>query len=312
MKVLITGAGGFVGRALVRRLRAGAMPFERLTLIDAHLPDLSADDCAHVIVGDIAEPAVRARALDGGVDLVFHLTGISSAVSERDYALSKRVNLDATLALFEDAARVGSRSRVVYTSSIAVFGAPLPSHVDDETPAEPTLIYGAHKLMCEIALADFSRRGEIDGIALRPSGILARPYLGPGKGAGFLSDIFHAFARNEPFVSPVSRRAHSWVISVERCIDNLLHAARLAPDAMPQTRILTMPALRVTIPELAAALTSATGRNADLVSYEPQEWIETVYGSYPPLTTEHADQLGFTNDGDVAALVKTVLASLDG
>lgn len=284
------------------------MPFEQLTLLDAHVPELPDDDRVRVVIGDIAEHAVRARALDGGVDVVFHLIGVSSVVSERDYALSRRVNLDATLSLFEDAARAGSRPRVVYTSSIAVFGAPLPMQVDDDTPIEPALIYGAHKKMCEVALADMSRRGEIDGLALRPAGIVARPYA--SGGAGFLSDIFRAFLRNEPFVCPVSQRAHSWVISVSRCIDNLIHAARMPTDAWPKTRALTLPALRVSIPELADALARATGSNADRLSYELQEWIEATYGSYPPLSTTLADGLGFRSDGDVDELVQTVLSEL--
>ncbi len=308
MRILVTGAGGFVGRALVARLGAGAMAFERLTLLDAHVPDIPDDDRVRVIIGDVAEHAVRARALDGGVDTVFHLIGVSSAASERDYALSRRVNLDATLALFEDAAAAGSRPRMVYTSSIAVYGAPLSDHVDDDTAAEPALIYGAHKRMCEIALADMSRRGEVEGIALRPGGIVARPYA--GGGAGFLSDIFHAFLRNEPFVAPVSERAHSWLISVSRCIDNLIHAARMSPKAWPKGRALTMPALRVSMVELMDALARATGSNADRVSYEPQEWIETVYGSYPPLATPLSERFGFRNDGNVDTLVRTVLAAL--
>lgn len=308
MRILVTGAGGFVGRALVARLRGGAMPFERLTLLDAHMSDLPDDDRVRVVIGDIAEHAVRARALDSGVDVVFHLIGVSSAVSERDYALSRRVNLDATLSLFEEVARVGSRPRVVYTSSIAVFGSPSPDHVDDETPTEPALIYGAHKKMCEVALADLSRRREVDGIALRPAGVVARPSA--GGGAGFLSDIFHAFLRNEPFVAPVSEHAHSWLISVTRCVDNLIHAAQMPLDAMPKSRALTMPALRVSIPELAAALARTTGSNADRVSYEPQQWIEATYGSYPPLATPLAERLGFRDDGDIGALVQAVLMTL--
>lgn len=311
MKILVTGAGGFVGRALARRLVTGPMDFERLTLLDTAVPDAPTDPRVRVVVGSVADRALRQRALEGGADIVFHLAGVLSAASEGDYAVSRRINLDATLNLFEDAVRAGRRPRVVFTSSIAVFGALMPPHVDDDTGPAPTLTYGGHKQMCEIALADFSRRGAFDGISVRLPGIVARPFGGISTKSAFLSDIFHAFARGEKFTSPVSAEATFWLMSVARCVDNLVHASQAPLGALPATRAVTLPALRLTVPLLVDALMHATRRNAALVTYEPDPAIEAVFGRYPPLLTPLADLMGFRHDGDAAMLAETVLRDLD-
>jgi nucleoside-diphosphate-sugar epimerase len=311
MKIRVTGAAGFIGRHLARRLIAGAMEFERLTLTDARMPDAGEEERVRAVVGDIADHALRARALEGGVDVLFHIAGVPSFVSERDPVLSRRVNLDAALSLFEEAAAAGERPRVVYTSSIGVYGAPLPPTVDDATPIEPALVYGTHKRMMELALADLTRRDEVDGIALRLPGILARPRAVQPVKAAYTSEIFRAFAAGEPVVAPVSENAHFWCMSVARCVDNLIHAAAADAPTFPKQRVLTLPALRLSVPELAAALARATGNSERLVSYEPDAQIEHVYGSYPPLTTRGADRAGFRHDGDADALVADVLKELN-
>jgi nucleoside-diphosphate-sugar epimerase len=165
--------------------------------------------------------------------------------------------------------------------------------------------------MCEIALADHSRRGALDGIAVRLPGIVARPFGGTSTKSAFISDIFHALARGDAFTSPVSTAAHFWVLSVARCVDNLLHAAHADLSALPSTRAVTLPALRLSVPELAEALIHATRRNASLVSYAPDPEIEAVFGRYPPLVTRAADALGFRNDGSADSLVETVLRELE-
>jgi nucleoside-diphosphate-sugar epimerase len=311
MKILITGACGFVGRALARRLLGGTMEFERLTLLDVLATKASEDTRLRIVGGSIADGSVRARALEGGVNVIFHLAGVLSAVSESDYALSRRVNLDATLDLFEEAAQAARSPRVVFTSSVAVFGESMPARVDDDTPPTPTLTYGAHKRMCEIALADLSRKGALVGISVRLPGIVARPFGGTTTKSAFMSDIFHAFARGEPFTSPVPPEATFWLLSLARCIDNLIHAARMPVDGVPPSRAVTLPALRLSVPDLADSLVRTTRRRANLVSYVPEAGIEAVFGRYPELSTALAGRLGFRNDGNVDALVETVLRELD-
>jgi nucleoside-diphosphate-sugar epimerase len=266
---------------------------------------MAQDHRLRMAAGDIADAAVRGRAMEGA-DIVFHLAGVLSAFAEQDYALSRRVNLDATLALFEAA---GAGTRIVYASSIAVFGAPLPAHVDDRTPPEPALIYAAHKRMCEIALADFARRGAFEGIALRLPGIVARPRGAASTRSAFLSDIFHALRRRETFTSPVSPLSTFWIMSVECCVDNLVHAARLPLSAAATGPALTLPALRLSMAELVAAVARACGVDAASVSYAPDPETEAVFGGYPPLATPLAEKLGFRSDGTADDLVRRVLAT---
>ena len=169
--VLITGAGGFIGSALALRLAASRGG--RLILCDRTLPDIPAG--AEPIVGDLGDPAVLDRALAAQPDVVFHLASVPSNLSEAEPALSRAVNLDASLALIERLAAAGQPARMVYASTIATLGAGFDKPVDDTLLPRPGLTYGSHKLMVETALADWTRRGRIRGMALRLPGIVARP-----------------------------------------------------------------------------------------------------------------------------------------
>ncbi|HWU04249.1 MAG TPA: NAD-dependent epimerase/dehydratase family protein, partial [Novosphingobium sp.] len=214
-------------------------------------------------------------------------------------ALSRRVNVDATLCLLEALDRRETASRFVYASSIAVFGQ-TTSPVDDQTVPEPAMIYGAHKRMVEIALQDFHRRGRVSGIALRLPGIVARPRGNVGLKSAFMSDIFSAARAAEPFTMPVSPKATMWLMSARQAAQNLVHAAFLgATDG----RALTLPALRVSAAELVAAL---YGRE-DLVSYDPDPALEAHFGALPPLATPAAQALGFAHDGTIAELIRKAL-----
>ena len=314
MKVAVTGAGGFVGRALVRRLLAAESPFafDRLTVMDTRLPSGWSDPRLTQVEGDLRDPAIRARILEGGPDILFQLAALPSGATEQDPALAKAVNLDATLSLLEEAASAAARPpRVVYASSIAALGKPGGAVVDDDTPLRPTLTYGAYKAMVEFALADASRRGWIEGIGLRPAGIVARPLLRTGQRSAFLSDVFHAMRSGDPLIIPVRPTATSWFISISRCVDNLILAAQVPASSLPAWPALTMPALRVAIGDLVEALAQAVGRAPDNISYAPDEVLEAQFASYPPLLTPGAERLGLRNDGSVEGLVKAVLADID-
>jgi nucleoside-diphosphate-sugar epimerase len=170
------------------------------------------------------------------------------------------------------------------------------------------MIYGAHKLMMEIALADFSRRGALDGVAVRLPGIVPRPRAPSGMKSAYLSEIFHALRAGEGFTAPVSPQATSWLMSVSRVAENLRLAAKVEGEALPPGRAFTLPALRVGMAELAVAIAAATGADATAVSYAPDATLEPQFGRQPPLATPVADRLGFRHDGDVASLVRQALA----
>lgn len=309
MRAIITGAGGFVGRELVRQLQVDGR-YATLVLLDARLPaDLDGAGLVR-IEGDLADPAVRARATAEPVDVLFHLAGVMGGTAEQDPALSRRINLDATLDLIDAVAAHGNRPRVVFTSTIAVFGAPLPDHVDDATPLSPAMTYGAHKLMVEIALADLTRRGALDAVSVRLPGILARP-LGPsGMKSAFMSEVFHALKAGQPFVVPVSREATIWAMSARQCAANLVHAAGLDGARMPITRAVTLPALRVRFGDLVDAIVAQIGADPTLVSYQPDAALEAQFGALPPLQAAAALHAGFSSDRDVSAFVEAALARL--
>lgn len=306
--IAVTGAGGFVGRRLVDQLLARG-DVASVRAIDAHLPDF-ANPRIEAIVGDLADPAIRDAAIGSGVDTLYHLATVPGGAAEADYALSRTVNVDATLALFEMVASRGSPSRIVFTSTIAVYGADLPPLVDDSTPLAPGLTYAAHKLMMEIALADLHRRGMVDAVTVRLPGILARP-LGPsGMKSAFMSEVFHRLAAHQPFVVPVSPSGTIWAMSVDRCAANLVHAGHMDGQLLPQCRAVTLPALRVSMDELVAAIAQWADADPALVSYAPDLPLEAMFAANPPLVAAAAERVGFAHDGSVDALVSAAFAAL--
>jgi len=308
MNVLVTGAAGFVGRVLCARLLATTPEAAaRFTFIDRAI-GASADPRLETVSADLAagSPALE-RAL-AHADTVIHLAAVPGGAAERDYAASRRVNLELSLAMLEQLAARAKPVRFVYASTIAVFGEPLPPAIDDGTPALPTMTYGAHKLMVETALSDLSRRGALDGFAVRLPGLLARPPGGGGMKSAFMSELFHAAVARRPFVVPTGEDATVWIMSVSCAVENLLHAARLAGGAARPRRAFTLPALRVTMGELVRAVARRTGTDPRTFTFERDAALEAQFGRLPPLATPTADALGFRHDGDLDSLVARALA----
>ncbi|TWB58632.1 NAD-dependent epimerase/dehydratase family protein [Nitrospirillum viridazoti] len=316
MRIILTGAGGFVGRHLARRLLAQGLDgrvVERLVLADLDPPELD-DIRVTRVAGDLSDAGVRARLVADGADVLFHLAALPGGAAARNPALSRKVNLDGTLDLIEAAAAAHAGRvpplRVVYTSTIAVLGHPMPALVDDATPLQPAMTYGTHKRMVELALDDYRRRGLVDPVAIRLSGILARPGGATGLKSAFMSDVFHALAAGRPYTCPVSPAAAIWAMSLDRCVDNLLHAATVDGALMPVGGAVTLPALRLAMGDLVTAIARRTGTDAGLVDYAPDAGLEAAFGAHPPLSTPAADAAGFRHDGTVDALVESALSTL--
>lgn len=316
MNVLVTGASGFVGHALVRRLLAdgiGGHAVDELTLLDMRFDDETPDRRVRRLQGSVADVALLARAFARPFDVVFHLASVPGGAAEQDFALGLSVNLHATTALLECCrAQAQAEARppvLVYSSSIAVYGAPLPSSIDDSTPMRPHLSYGAHKLASEVLIHDYSRRGWVDGRILRLPGIVARPPAPSGLLSAFMSDIFWRLRDGERFACPVSAQAVAWWMSVGCCVDNLLHAATLAPERAAERRDYTLPVLRLSIAEVVDALAREFGddRRA-LVEYRPDARLEQGFGRQPPLDASAAERAGFRHDGDLRRLIVNALA----
>jgi len=314
VRIGVTGASGFVASALVSELLArgrltdDGAPVRELVLADTRAPEVD-DPRVIALGGDISDAAFRARMFEKPFDAFFHLAAIPGGAAANDYALGWRVNVEATVALFEALAAQAKPARLVFSSSIGVFGVLLPrQRVDDETLPLPTMSYGAQKLIGETLLADLSRRGLVDGLAVRLPGIVARPRVAGGHLSAYMSNIFHALAAGEAFACPVSADATSWFMSRACCVDNLIHAAGLPAARIGARRAFNLPALRLSTTELIDGIAAHFGGHVrGLVSYEPNAALQAQFGDYPPIATPIADGLGFRHDGDAAALVANAL-----
>lgn len=295
MRLVITGAGGFVGRALIGAL----IDQHEIIAVDQQLGGLTG------IAGDLADPAVLDVAFARGCDAVVHLATVPGGAAEANPERAKQVNVDASMALVEAAARAGQQPRFIFASSIAVYGEPLPPLVDDSTPLAPRLLYGAHKAMMEEWIATQTRRGAISGLSLRFPGIVARPRGPSGMKSAFMSDVFHALKAGEPIELPVSPGATLWLMSVNRLVANLTHAL-----ASESTGSVTLPALRMAMTELVDAIADNMMVSPGLASYAPDPALEAGFGRQPPLATPKANSLGFRHDETLETLVSSAFATL--
>jgi D-erythronate 2-dehydrogenase len=300
MRVLVTGANGFVGAGLARALPALMPGISALTLSDLALGPVPAG--ATAMAGDMAEPDFLQALLEPGHDLVFHLASLPGARAEGDPDLGQRVNLTLPLALAQGVARRNPGARFVFASSIAVYGA-LQGAVDAHTMPRPALSYGAHKLMTEILLSDMTRRGELAACSLRLPGLVARPAAESGHGSAFMSQIFHKIAADTPYACPVPATARCWWMSRKACLDLLVQAARLAPGA---ASLVQPPVLVATTGDVAQAVAEVTG-HAPQISWGADAALTRLFGTLPDLHAPEAEALGFRPDADLITLTENAL-----
>jgi D-erythronate 2-dehydrogenase len=319
MRVLITGAAGFIGRALVRRLiDSGGVDLGRtplkLVLVDRRLDDVSRGASVEAFAGDMSDLELLRAAVGRGADYVFHLASVPGGAAEANFEEGLRVNLEATVRLLEVVRRSGSRPRLVFASTVGVYGVLMPSLIDEHTPPSPSLSYGAHKLASEILIADYSRRGWLDGVSLRLPGIVARPASPDGAmRSAFMSDLLHELAAGRPFTCPVSAEGVCWWMSRPCAVGNLLHAAAVPDESVRTGRTFLLPALRATIAEVAVAVGRIRGVDtARLLSYRDDAALRTQFADFPRLETPAAIAAGFCSDGDVETLIRRALDTSAG
>ena len=314
MNILVTGADGFIGRALVARLLSGEplpgleLSQVSLTLIDQHFEQVAADPRVRTIAGDIADGDLLRRAVSGELHYVFHLASVPGGRAESNFELGRRVNLDGTLSVLELLRRQAQPAKVIFASTIGVYGAPLPPVIDENTVAAPSMSYGAQKLIGEILVSDYSRRGAIDGRTLRLPGIVARPPQPSGMLSAFMSDIIRNLSAGRAFDCPVSPEGMAWWMSRPCVVENLLHAAALAPRQVQERRTWLLPVLHASIADIVAAIARIHGSAvAANVTYHPNPALQAQFANLPPLNCPASLAAGFRHDGTLEALIERSL-----
>jgi D-erythronate 2-dehydrogenase len=304
LHVLVLGAAGMVGRKLSERLlrdgRLGKNDITRLTLYDVVAPAKpeKAGFAVEISTGDFAVPGAAEKLVAGRPDVIFHLAAIVSGEAELDFDKGYRINLDGTRMLL-DAVRLagnGYKPRVVFTSSIAVFGAPFPEAIGDEFFHTPLLSYGTQKAIGELLLSDYSRRGFMDGIGIRLPTVCIRPGLPNKAASGFFSNILREPLAGKEAVLPVSEDVRHWHTTPRSAVGFLLHAGTMDLAAVGSRRNLTMPGLTATVGEQIAALKRVAGeRVAARIKREPDPFIMGIVDGWPRnFEAKRARQLGFT------------------
>jgi D-erythronate 2-dehydrogenase len=304
LHILVLGAAGMVGRKLTERLlrdgRLGKSDISRLTLQDvvaAAANPAHASIPVDTVTSDFSDPATAPALIAGRPDVIFHLAAIVSGEAEHDFEKGYRINLDGTRMLFDSIRLLGGgyKPRVVFTSSIAVFGAPYPDAIGDEFFQTPLMSYGTQKAIGELLLADYSRRGFMDGIGIRLPTICIRPGLPNKAASGFFSNILREPLAGKQAVLPVSEDVRHWHASPRSAVGFLLHAATMDTAAAGARRNLTMPGLSATVGEEIAALKRVAGDSvAARIKREPDAFIMGVVDGWPRnFEAKRARQLGF-------------------
>src|SRR5690625_4239959 len=315
MKIAITGANGFIAQGLIARIlqpefRCQGRAVSGLLLTDLSLP-ASTHPNAQTVAGDISTDQVRQELLDFAPDVVFHLAALSSGATEQNIRQGIRVNVMAAVALFDGLAQLTPVPTVVYSSSIAVYGQDnlRAARIDDNTVLQPGISYGRHKLAVAMVLDDYLRRGLLKRCGLRLPGIVVRPETNNAALSLFSSQLFVQLYHGQPIELPVLPESQLWLMSRPQCVENLLHAAQ-APLRLPAHQTtMTLPCIHTTVAALVDALAQEAQVDAQsLVQYRPREEIIAQFGTFPPLISEQAEQLGFRADDSLEALVHQSLA----
>lgn len=317
MKLLITGGAGFLGarlaRELLKRGRLDGQPIDSLILADMAPPpaDLLADARVQVRTGALLAQAAALGA--EGFDGVFHLASAVSAECEVDFELGLSSNLDTTRALL-DALRIrGNAPRLVFASSVAVFGSdvalPLPAVVRDDTLPTPQSSYGIHKFICEQLIADYTRKGFIDGRAARLMTVSVRPGRPNGAASGFLSGIVREPLAGLDAICPVAPETTIALASPARTVEGLIAVYEASRADFGGRTALNLPALTVTVRQMLDALAEVAGPEAlGRVRFQPDESVARLVGGWPArFESLRVARLGLAADRDFLSIVRQYL-----
>lgn len=317
-KVLITGGAGFLGHRLAEKLAArgslkGAdgrdQAIDEIVLLDVVPAEGLTDARIRMIVGDIADATLLRRAIDREIGSVFHLAAIVSGEAEADFDLGVRVNVDACRSLLEACRAAAHQPRVVFTSSVAVYGGDLPATVLDSSALNPQSSYGTQKAIGELLINDYSRKGFIDGRVLRLPTISVRPGKPNKAASSFASGIVREPLNGEQSTCPIAPETRVWLLSPRKAIEGLILGHELPAQALGSSRTVNLPGVCVTAQEMVAALQRVAGAEAATrVRWERDEATNRIVASWPGAwDTRRAEALGFSGDADFDSIIRAYI-----
>ena len=311
MHVLITGASGMIGRKLVEHLCnlqfLGEQRISAMTLVDIEKPaNPDVNWTVTTLGGDISDPNFVNSLIAEKPDFIFHLAAIVSGEAEQNFSKGYNINFDGTRLFFEAIREKNYCPRLVMTSSIAVFGAPFPEKIDDEFFCTPLTSYGVQKACSELMLIDYSRKGFLDGIAIRLPTIVIRPGKPNLAASGFFSNILREPLSGKEAILPVSREVRHWLASPKAAIGFLHHAAEIDTEIIGPRRALTMPGISVTVGEMIDALGKVGGsERVNLIKEEPNEAIDLIVRNWArDFDPRRALDCGFVADKSIDEILE--------
>ncbi len=310
MKIVITGGGGFIGSKLAKTLLARATlageKITRLTLVDQAFPDLPNDARLATLAGDISDPAFAARAIEPDTASIFHLAAVVSGAAEADFDLGMRVNLQGMRNVLEQARKCARPPRLVFASSVAVFGGELPEVLDDSTTPAPQTSYGSQKVIGEYLVSDFSRKAYVDGRSLRLPTVVVRPGKANAAASSFASAVVREPLAGVAYECPLPPETGVWLLSPRRVVEAFIHAHDLPASRWGSNRVVNLPGITVTVAEMIAAMGKIAGSHvAKRVSWKPDARIEAIVKTWPVrFATPRALALGFKADPGIYAVIR--------